>query len=544
MKGLSPVKVSIACAGLLLLAGTNVAYGRARCIAHGWDLLNVSPAEVLAHADSFARTGVDGVLLMVREKGPDGREISFSHGLPDRVWPADARERLQPVVATCRQIAARRGLSESLVNVWMFPEKRLDWTDDAVWANFATNLATAAWLARAGGLRGLALDNEDYRKARQFFWQEGDPPYPQALELARRRGREVFGAMFREYPEITLVAFWLYAQENEWDRPAPNDLRRFAQDNRRLWPAFLDGLWDAMPPTARAVDGNEHAYNYIAARGEYYRSACDQRYRLSRAAAPEHRGKVAAQYGCGFGMYLDNYVKGRACRWYAGLTDDPVHDFRANLVQATAATEDYVWIYGEKSVWAPWRNLRMKRWETLPLWDVSLPGLYSAIRSVTDPFALAQEGVAGGSLTNGVADLVRGTAYWHDDRRPRGRTEILPKALKADGPNGGAFLVSVPDVRSGETYVLAATAAGRARHALVSWKRKGAWDWKALPVSFLEFAPRPGAVRQCGAAAVEVPEGADELVLQLSGDVDAGERVEYADVVIARILDQQGGRVK
>lgn len=227
----------------LSVAVVPAASARPKYVAHGWDLLNVSPEEVLQNADAFRRTGVDGVTLMVRQKMSDGFLVSFQKGIVDYVWPKDVRQQLQGKVEVLRQIVKRPGLEESILNVWLSPLKRLSWTNDCAWANFATNMATAAWMAKAAGLRGWFLDNEDYRRSRQYFWDpKADPSFDETLALARRRGREVFGAVFREYPDIVMLAFWLYMQEMEWGRPVLQDPVAVVRENGRLWPAFLDGI--------------------------------------------------------------------------------------------------------------------------------------------------------------------------------------------------------------------------------------------------------------------------------------------------------------
>ena len=54
-------------------AGADDCALRRKYIGHGWDLLAVTPEEVLAHADEFDRTGLDGVALMPRVTASDGR---------------------------------------------------------------------------------------------------------------------------------------------------------------------------------------------------------------------------------------------------------------------------------------------------------------------------------------------------------------------------------------------------------------------------------------------------------------------------------------
>ena len=77
-----------------------------------------------------------------------------------------------------------------------FREARVDWADDKAWANYAENMATVAWLAKQGGLKGLMLDPEEYGaqggSLPQYIHTYRDPPFEECAKLARQRGREVF----------------------------------------------------------------------------------------------------------------------------------------------------------------------------------------------------------------------------------------------------------------------------------------------------------------------------------------------------------------
>ena len=42
-----------------------------------------------------------------------------------------------------------------------------------------------------------------------------------------------------------------------------------ARDDGLLWPAFLNGILDVLPPTAMLVDGEEDAYKFEASRHDF-----------------------------------------------------------------------------------------------------------------------------------------------------------------------------------------------------------------------------------------------------------------------------------
>ena len=127
---------------------------------------------------------------------------------------------------------------------------------DAAWANAASNAAVFARAARKAGFRGVCLDHEDYTKQTQFRLSPGDPAYAEACRLARRRGRQFFAAFFSEFPEARLLAFWLFTEWREIVRA--RDVVQAAEEMKGdLWHAFLNGMLDVVPPSAKFIDGNE-----------------------------------------------------------------------------------------------------------------------------------------------------------------------------------------------------------------------------------------------------------------------------------------------
>ena len=110
------MKTKIALAAVALAAGWCAGAEdcalRRKYIGHGWDLLAVTPEEVLAHADEFDRTGLDGVALMPRVTAPDGR-------VGPRLVPMDGkvrtRDELKGMIPVFRDIVRHRGLHESFL---------------------------------------------------------------------------------------------------------------------------------------------------------------------------------------------------------------------------------------------------------------------------------------------------------------------------------------------------------------------------------------------------------------------------------------------
>ena len=150
-----------------------------------FDVMNTTPSNVLAHADKFAEVPfLDGVALGLHDipaVAADGGVVtsqltSVMH--PSVRWTRDSVKDQIPIL---RKISQTPGLSENFLLFWMTPrmcDERLDWADDKAWANYAENMATVAWLAKQGGMKGLMLDPEEYALAMQYIHMPQDPPFP------------------------------------------------------------------------------------------------------------------------------------------------------------------------------------------------------------------------------------------------------------------------------------------------------------------------------------------------------------------------------
>ena len=108
-----------------------------KILALGWDLLAATPDVVLANAEKFDASGVDGVFVEVRfSQGEHG--FSSQTIANDAAWSRTELER--QVLPSLREFPKHGGLKESLVGAWLMPQRRLAWRDDAAWARFAANV--------------------------------------------------------------------------------------------------------------------------------------------------------------------------------------------------------------------------------------------------------------------------------------------------------------------------------------------------------------------------------------------------------------------
>ena len=212
-------------------------------IAYGWDVQAATPEDVLANVAEWDKTPMDGCAISIRIPDGKGGEFSYKTLMNDPVWSWKELERYEPIL---RELSKHRSMKESMLSAFRAPTKRIDWEDDAGWGNVASNMAMMARLAKRGGMRGLLVDPEDYPRSRQFYLLPKDGDRAKTIALARKRGQQVFGAVFREFPDITLFAFWLLSTDkNIYNASDPEAAMRMTGC---LFPAFMDGVLDVITP--------------------------------------------------------------------------------------------------------------------------------------------------------------------------------------------------------------------------------------------------------------------------------------------------------
>ena len=526
-----------------------------KAIGCGWGFNNATVDDFLANAGKFAETGIDGVLVWLRGRDANGKPVGM-RGIYEQDWTYEA---FAPMVPKLREMTTHAAFRENFLITFRSPAKRVAWSDDAAWGRVAANMRVAARIAREGGCRGLQMDTEDYRRSHQFEWRPGDLPYEEMCKIARRRGAEVFGGAFGEYPEAVVLSFWFLTLGH--DGCPARHVESAARARGSLWPAFVNGILDVLPPKARLVDGNEYAYHYDADRNDFYRAAHHVRRSLLPLVAPENREKYARQMQVGFGLYLDMYVNSTNTSWYfPPKGGSRVEAFRRNFEQALDAADEYVWLYGEKCQFVKWpEGFRVTA--SPDRWEDRLPGLSDAILSVKDPEAFARrrraELEAAGAWTNllpngdcavceagkvprpfskwqGALEVHAGTfgcdtSYGEGDRT----------SLCAEGVPSGCFAYLHRGVAPGEIYLVRCSASGGRTSASIAWKdASGKYHKTVRPVS-LPFGPEKNGWRP-GEIVVTVPSGAVDMQIALGVSLAPGEKAWFDNIGIYRCSQSQG----
>ena len=501
-----------------------------RCILSGFEIGAVSPEELLANAVALDRLPFDGVTVYVYRDLPDGTRLSREKIMGDAKvmekfgrsnW---TRENVAPLIPVLREYAKHRSLRESLLTFRGTTTYHLDWTNDVAWAQAGENLSVLAWLAKEGGLKGLVGDFEDYLKTSQYVWRKDgrDPPYATTRSLARRRGREVFGKVFEVYPNVTILFYQFLTAQARYQ--AERDPVERAREFRDLWPAFCDGILDALPPGAKIVDGCETSgYRCEAANGDFYKQAAFQMGGALGLVSPENRAKYRAQTSVSFGMFIDGYaMTNMVSKWYRGPVEGSrLKAFRNDFAQACETVDEYVWLWCQDGRWADWpgaaRNMKIAKWRP---WEEQIPGVTRTIAYTLHPeeavLDARRDSATAGVYTNLVASKTHGRTF-------RGARTCLN--------------LPVQGVHPGERYGIAYSRRGDGERSQVAWRKDGQWNW-GLACAFpaLSLPDESGLRwRTCFAT---VPEGANELVLQIIVNQGQDEKLEIGDVDIFRVVAQ------
>ena len=437
---------------------------RKHLIGYGWDMISATTEDVFRNRAKFAATGFDGVILQVVGRQADGKACSSKELMNDTsVWTDASFGTTRQQLA---QLTRCNGLRHSLGLVLMTPKARIAWTDDASWTRMCGNVGVLARTLKAGGLEGVALDHEDYSKTRQFRRLKTDPDFPQLTAIARLRGRQFFKPLFAELPKARVLAFWMFSEAG-------------SLGGGDLWSAFLNGMLDVMPETARMIDGNEDSgYFSDARKGDFQRGAHDCIRTVRTFVNPENRRKYDAVCSASFGQYLDMYIneKGKGQYYFGPLEGGTrVDRLEENMTDAVRFCDDIVWVYGEKGTLVDWDRKRDHL--ARPTWESQLPGLAKALRIAAGDGAALLADIASGAVTN----LIRNAAcngdggkalpreYWFDSATgwpPEGNVVqtdedgcTKPGCLKLFGT--GSIYQTVDGLKPGETVYMRVAVKGK-----------------------------------------------------------------------------------
>jgi hypothetical protein len=512
-----------------------------KLIQVGWDM--VDPAFVREHlAEMEAASPFDGIVLRVTGRRMDGGLASPERAWDDVVWDRDSFQTAINDLKACHFMQFTDNFA-----LFNCTPGSLAWDDDAGWSALADKASIMAWVGKEGGLRGIFLDIESYRENQFQYRAAKNRSFAETATLARLRGTQVMNAFAAEYPSMTLISTYLASLCMEAGETAyPEDM--LAPQQYGLWPAFLNGLLDALPPDMTLVDGNGQGY-YLEG-PQYYVEARNMRSLTGPALAliaPENRARYHAQMQIAFGIYLDMFVNPKGDRNYRGPKEggtrlDRLHD---NLNAAVEASDEYVWVYGEQCKW--WPSYMFTEWylEMVTgtigkgrLWEEMMPGIGRILAFAKDLSGATLAEVdtlwAAGELVN-LARNANFSARNDNDNIPAEFTAWEDEETSAPGSfewnsqgDGSALMRNVTqgcfiqqhEVEPGQLYyleVMSKTEGMSFPTLMARWKlADGKWLPHAPGVDVtLTFDQADTQGWRWAGGAVTVPEGVERLVILL-----------------------------
>ncbi len=496
-------------------------------VAFGWEYAYMRPEHFISHAAEFEKTALDGIGFNINGDKAAGRRYQCFREIMQA--PRWTKESLANLVEPCRRMTALKPFRESFVRSMVQPIKRIDWRDDAAWDIVSNNLRTVAWFARTSGFRGVFTDIEDYPRQRQFFRVPGDPGFDELTAIVRRRAADLWRGVFEEYPDITVFCFWLLSDAPY--RHVETELPAFMRERGDLWPAFVNGMLDVLPPTATLVDGEEDAYKFEAARHDFFKARTRMRSWDLPLVAPENRVKYLSQVSQSFGQYLDMYVNKETASWYFGPVDGSrLRHFAQNLAEATSAADKYVWFWSERGSWIHWcEKLRndpeLLHRQAAGVWDARIAGgLNDMMRETKAPGTYLVPRLEREMAEGKLADMLADGSFMAWTRKPSERdvqAGATQGALRRDkdelvgrGVMDGCFYRHFPNVRPGDVYYVKGQVKGGFAAATVSWKSRGRGLYSTRKLLVPAVQAEKDGWRTI-AALVRVPETADFMQLSL-----------------------------
>lgn len=520
-----------------------------KCIGLYFDVMNTTPSNILANADQFAKSApyLDGVAIGLHNipvVTSDGKTATSQYRWimhKSHRWTRDAVKSQLPYL---KEIVKKPNLTESMLLFWMTPHgnhERLDWADDKAWANYAENMASVAWLAKAAGLKGFMLDPEEYRaqggKDAQYVHSHRDPSYRETAKLARQRGREVFSRVFKEFPDAVIFSLWGFYHCKSWlqEGRQPYPLSSLEQSGELLH-CFLNGIIDAMPPEARFVDGME-VYACSSLENAYMNDYITGSITALPLIEKENLIKYRSQFLFSNGHFVDMYAQERnpKSNYYFGpVNGSRLEHLRLNLEQGLRSATEYIWFYGENGgKLFNWRDGHYAKKKT---WEEAIPGFTEVVMLAKDPIRYAALRKAELAKEGKLVNLVKNQSPIHlggsdASREFHLREYAMPEAKVKYGERYAVVMKTIEYGVGNDTSLKGAT------RPSIFYRPATKTNIVRIPLKVHYDKGKDSGGCYTSTIVVEPPKDVKTLVCDPGAFIGVDERVSYRSVAVYNLFD-------
>jgi hypothetical protein len=313
-----------------------------KLIEFGWD--EPDTAFLRRHIARMEETPFDGCVFRIHSSRPDGVPGPF-------LWEAWGRHPF--AAAECEaaladlQATPFHRFTDNFLRFNVTPGD-VDWFDD--FSAIAANARLAAWVARAGGARGILFDVEQYvfplftharqSRADRVGWEL-------YAEQTRGRGREVMEAFQDGYPDLTILFTFAYSLPWRLTRGGQDPL---AHCEYGLLVPFLDGMVDAARGGTKLVDGCELAYFHE--KDTRFFPAMRQTISQDVLALVGDPARYRRRFSVAFGLWMDYESSTRGWNGVDGERNPySPGEFERSVRAALQYSDEFVWIYSEIPRW-------------------------------------------------------------------------------------------------------------------------------------------------------------------------------------------------
>lgn len=392
----------------------------------GWEL--TSPQIVKANYVKMEATSpFDGITFILRDTLEDGSVLTEGSIFTKKLINRKDLEKSINDIKNCRFTQFK----SNFIRVNTVPDN-LKWSDHVAWEVATKNMATMAWFAKQAGLVGICYDPESYGE-HQFKWNRNDgKSFEETKTLAKERGKAMMTEIGKVYPNIVFWGLFLLSFERAAFNADEEDVALMT-DTYGLYPSFVDGLLEAVPASAKMVEGNEDAY-YSRDKENLLSIYNDSKVGLTKFLSTANQQKYKSHVSVGLGLYTDMYTNDFGRKYYFAPTPNRtrLERFRERIHEAMEITDEYVWLYNEEYKWwnIPFAEERFDKHFSEPLINDKLPGILESALFAKAPIKFLESQLS--TVKYGSDNLVSNGDF---EQNSKPATEILDWTNK-DCPPG------------------------------------------------------------------------------------------------------------